>query len=392
MLSAERAKLRDLLPRIETPCYVYFLDILESRYRSLSAALGERCKILYSMKANPHPKFVKAIMAMGGGIDVSSLGELDSAISLGVPPESISFVGPGKSLLELERAINLGIHSLVVESISELEQVAKLANTKGRPANVMLRVNPHSYIQANGRPREASHSQFGIDDADLLQLDHRWFENLPLTIQGLHFYVQPHFSDAQILVENFRRFAATAVQIQSRWKMRFPLINFGGGFGIPYFHGQQELDLGVLKFGLQKLFAETTELRNAGFLAESGRYLAGPAGFFVTRVLYKKVSRGKTILICDGGFTQHQSATGSGQLIRRAFPLCALTDGSAQRQEKVTLAGPSCYSADILGEDLELDAVDVGDCIAVGQSGAYGASFSPTDFLSRPPANELFND
>jgi diaminopimelate decarboxylase len=173
-------------------------------------------------------------------------------------------------------------------------------------------------------------------------------------------------------------------------------IDFGGGFGIPYFPHERELDLAALRASLLDLIAEARRdpaLREARFLVEPGRFLTGEAGIYVARVIEVKVSRGRKFLILDGGMHHHLAASGNlGQTIKRNYPVAALNKLDRPATETVELAGPLCTPLDILGRGVALPEVGPGDLIGVLQSGAYGRSASPLGFLSHPPPPEVLVD
>jgi diaminopimelate decarboxylase len=125
-------------------------------------------------------------------------------------------------------------------------------------------------------------------------------------------------------------------------------------------------------------------------LLELGRYLVGEAGVFLTRVIDRKTSRGETFLLCDGGMHNHLAASGNfGQVLRRDYPVWLARDPHAPAIETVNVCGPLCTPLDVLGRQVALPRAEVGDLIAIGQSGAYGASASPSAFLSHPQAGQV---
>jgi diaminopimelate decarboxylase len=135
-----------------------------------------------------------------------------------------------------------------------------------------------------------------------------------------------------------------------------------------------------LEHGLQCIRAE---LPQAQVIIESGRYLVGEAGIYVSRVLDRKVSRGEIFLICDGGMHHHLAATGNlGQVIRKNYPLAIGNKMSGSERETVSIAGPLCTPLDLLADKIEIVRAEQGDLIVVFQSGAYGLTASPTAFLS----------
>jgi len=170
-------------------------------------------------------------------------------------------------------------------------------------------------------------------------------------------------------------------------------LNIGGGLGVPYFPGESRIDLEPIANNLAGLL-ETSALRlpDAEIVMELGRYLVAEAGLYVCRVVDRKVSRGETFLITNGGLHHHLAASGNfGQVIRKNYPVCIGNRVSPlSGGESATVVGPLCTPLDLLAEKMELAVADVGDLVVIFQSGAYGYSASPHRFLSHPAPAEIF--
>jgi diaminopimelate decarboxylase len=168
-------------------------------------------------------------------------------------------------------------------------------------------------------------------------------------------------------------------------------INIGGGFGIPYFPGDSELELEPIAQNLKRLRQEyNSVIGNSEIILELGRYLVGNAGIYLCEVTDKKISRGKQYLITNGGLHHHLAASGNfGQVIRKNYPLAVVTQMESKHMETVDIVGPLCTPLDILGTQMELPLAAIGDIIGVYQSGAYGFTASPRDFLSHPHPVQL---
>jgi diaminopimelate decarboxylase len=168
-------------------------------------------------------------------------------------------------------------------------------------------------------------------------------------------------------------------------------LNLGGGFGIPYFPGEQRLDLASIGANLAALSQRaSTEMPGAELVIELGRYLVGEAGIYVTRVVDRKISRGQLFLVVDGGLHHHLSASGNfGQVIRKNYPVAVGNRMGATEKEIATVAGPLCTPLDLLADRMELAHAEPGDLVVIFQSGAYGASASPQGFLGHPAVVEV---
>jgi diaminopimelate decarboxylase len=168
-------------------------------------------------------------------------------------------------------------------------------------------------------------------------------------------------------------------------------LNLGGGFGIPYFPGEQSLDLAPIGDNLARVSERAArDLPSAQIVIELGRYLVGEAGIYVARIVDRKVSRGQVFLVTDGGLHHHLSASGNfGQVVRKNYPVTIGNKADSVRRELASVVGPLCTPLDLLADRMDLPVADVGDLAVVFQSGAYGASASPQAFLGHPPCVEV---
>jgi diaminopimelate decarboxylase len=168
-------------------------------------------------------------------------------------------------------------------------------------------------------------------------------------------------------------------------------LNIGGGLGVPYFPGEQRLDLAPIAANLAPLLeAAGEQLPDAEIVMELGRYLTAEAGIYVCEIVDKKVSRGETFLIANGGLHHHLAVSGNfGQVIRKNYPVCLGNQVTGAQTEVASVVGPLCTPLDILADKMELPVAQIGDLFVVFQSGAYGFSASPRDFLSHPHPVEV---
>lgn len=374
----------------ETPAYYYSLQQIQRNYNILKKALPESFRVFYSVKANPHPQILESLGQLGAAFDVSSLNEINTLKNQPV----ISFVGPGKREEELEVAIKKENTTVVVESLSELLLINRLSQKNKLRASISLRVHPESYFNGAGRLIQKQPSQFGIDENQLSLVIEKCHQCENINLKGLHFYVHSQVLSTEILLKNFSNSIEVYKKYSSELGGDVEFLNIGGGFGIPYFEGQEEVSFEGFKEQLKKEEEILKKINNSLVVSvESGRFLVGDAGFFVTRVLYRKESYGKTYLIVDGGLSNHLAATGFGQFLKKNFKYSLLKNNKSQSsKKKYQVAGPSCYSLDVIANDIELPEVEEGDLLCIHYSGAYGPSFSPQNFLGLKKAKEYFVD
>jgi diaminopimelate decarboxylase len=373
----------------QTPFYAYDRRVLGERAALLRRTLPEAIELHYAVKANPMPALVQHMAGQVDGLDVASLGELKVALDTGMDPARISFAGPGKRLPELAAAIAAGI-TINLESVGELETVVWLGREQGRHPRVAVRVNPDFELKASGMKMGGGPKPFGVDAEQTPALLRRIGE-LELDFQGFHIFTGSQNLRAAAIVEAHDRTFELALRLATDALGPVRVLNIGGGFGIPYFPGDTPLDLQPIAANLERWLPVVKErLPEARLVLELGRYLVGEAGIYVAEVVDRKVSRGQTFLITNGGLHHHLAASGNfGQVIRKNYPVTVGNRVVGTEREIVTVVGPLCTPLDILAERMELAKAGVGDLIVVFQSGAYGLTASPTGFLSHPACVEV---
>jgi diaminopimelate decarboxylase len=373
----------------QTPFYAYDRRLLDERVALLRRVLPDAIELHYAIKANPMPAVVQHLMGLVDGLDIASLGELRVALDTGIDPARISFAGPGKRPLELAAAIAAGI-TINLESSRELETVAQLGWKQGRPPRIAVRINPDFELKASGMKMGGGPKPFGVDTEQVPALLRRIGE-LGLDFQGFHIFTGSQNLRAAAIVEAHDRTFELALRLAADAPGPMHLLNIGGGFGIPYFPGDTPLDLEPITTNLERWLPTVRErLPQARVVLELGRYLVGEAGIYVAEVIDRKVSRGHPFLITNGGLHQHLAASGNfGQVVRKNYPVVVGNRVVGTEREVVTVVGPLCTPLDILADRMELAKAEVGDLIAVFQSGAYGLTASPSAFLSHPPCVEV---
>ncbi|TVT56281.1 MAG: pyridoxal-dependent decarboxylase, exosortase A system-associated [Azoarcus sp. PHD] len=367
-----------------TPFYVYDRSLLTSRVKQLRSALPAAIKLHYAMKANPMPALVCHMAGLVDGIDVASAGELMVALDAGANPQEISFAGPGKTDAELRQAVAAGI-LINVESFREVPILAAAANELGLPARVAVRVNPDFELKSSGMKMGGGPKQFGVDAERTPELLAE-IGRAGLAFEGFHLFAGSQNLKPESIVEAQQKSFALACKLAEHASAPVKFLNLGGGFGIPYFPGEQPLDLTLIGANLTDIVEQAKIcLPQAEIVIELGRYFVGEAGLYVSKVIDKKVSRGQTYLVTDGGLHHHLSASGNfGQIIRKNYPAAIGNRMGAEGQENVSVVGPLCTPLDLLADRMSLSVAQPGDLVVIYQSGAYGASASPQGFLGHP--------
>ena len=372
-----------------TPFYAYDRAVMTRKVRELRSGLPAEVEIHYAMKANPMPTVVQHFCGLVDGIDVASAGEMDVALAAGMQPDFVSFAGPGKTPAELERAVAAGI-VINMESELEMQRIAGIAQRVGRRPRVAIRVNPDFELKSSGMKMAGGPKQFGVDAERVPQILGE-MAKMPLEFWGFHIYSGSQNLRPEILVDSQQKTAALAIELARHAPQAVRLLNLGGGFGIPYFPGEQPLDLAPIGENLRALVPRIkAALPEADVAVELGRYLVGESGVYVCRIIDKKVSRGHVFLITDGGLHHHLAASGNfGQVIRKNYPVLIANRIGSKHRELASVVGPLCTPLDLLADRMELALAEVGDLVAVFQSGAYGLTASPSAFLSHPAPREF---
>ena len=373
-----------------TPFYAYDRRLITERVAQLRAALPKEIHLHYAMKANPMPAVVQHFASLVDGFDVASAGELKVVLDTPMAPEKISFAGPGKTESELRRAAAAGI-VVNLESEREMEILARVGAEMGLRPKAAVRVNPDFELKSAGMKMSGGPKQFGVDAERVPAMLAR-MKQLPIEFYGFHIFSGSQNLRAEALMEAQRNSFELARRLALDAPGPVHLLNLGGGFGIPYFPGEQRFDLQAVGDHLAGLVPDARrDFPEAEFVIELGRYLVGEAGVYVSRVIDRKESRGQVFLVTDGGLHHHLAASGNfGQVIRKNYPVLVGNRVKPEGEPSFASAvGPLCTPLDVLGDKMELGHAQVGDLIVVLQSGAYGLSASPQAFLGHPAPGEV---
>ncbi len=375
-------KIHTLCAKNKTPFYVYDLKGIKERFLDYSEAFGGQAEIHYATKANNHPKILRLIRSLGGGVDVVSSGEAKEAIEAGFSPKDIIFSGVAKTESEIAFAVSKGIKQINVESPQELERIGKVAKASGKLARVAFRMNPdvspntHPYITTGFRE-----NKFGMDSSFLPELE-RILEKYKksLSLVGLTIHIGSQMIETEVVGEAIDKTISLYNHfVNAGHKME--TFDIGGGIGIQYKENQNPVDLG--SFGLMVL--EKLEPLGCRVLCEPGRYIVGPCGILVTEVQYIKKSPYKSFAIVD---------TGMHHLLRPALyqayhKILNVRVRENSKQLPYDVVGPICESSDSLGKSRLLNELKQGDHLVIADAGAYGMVMA-SNYNSHPLPKEIF--
>ena len=372
-----------------TPLFVYSRDRIEQRFAELRAAMPDRLKINYAIKANSFLPVLEHVSTLADGLDIASGGELEMVRATGFDLSRVSFAGPGKRDEDLEAAIAAGV-ILNLESENEAARALAIAERLGVTPRMAVRVNPDFELKGSGMKMGGGAKPFGIDASRVPALV-RTIVEAGADFRGFHIFTGSQALSAEAVIDMQARVLDCADRLAREAGVTLPKLNMGGGFGIPYFPGDEPLDIAAVGAALEERFESLSDtLADAELFIELGRYLVGEAGVYLTRIVDRKESYGETYLVTDGGLHHQLAASGNfGTVVRRNYPVAIASRFTAEPEEEANVVGCLCTPLDRLADKAHLPRAEVGDLVAVFCAGAYGASASPSAFLGQGPAAEM---
>lgn len=371
-----------------SPCFVYDLGIVRDKVATLRASLPEGVGIHYAIKANPHPAVIAELAGLTDGLDIASGGELD-LVRAHLSTTHVSFAGPGKRDDELEAAIATGV-TLNLESEGEADRALVIAARLGTVPKLAVRVNPDFSLKGSGMKMGGGAAAFGIDAERVAPLVRRLIA-AGVDWRGFHIFAGSQALDSDAIAATQVATVELAGRLAGEAAATPPLVNLGGGFGIPYFAGDATVDVAAIGQALGAVLEKRVDsLSESTFAIELGRWLVGECGVYLTRIIDRKESRGETFLVTDGGLHHQLAASGNfGTVVRRNYPMAVASRFGMAPSETVNVVGCLCTPLDKLGDAVVMPRTEAGDVMAVFMAGAYGASASPAAFLGHGAAREV---
>jgi diaminopimelate decarboxylase len=367
-----------------TPLYVYSAALLRERYRDLVSGFGDYPhRVHYALKANSTLAIARLLRELGAAADANSIWEIELARKAGFAPGDIVFTGVGKSGAELECAVPLGLKAINVESAGELDRVEVLARRAGVVARVAIRVNPD--IDAKSHPHISTGlkiNKFGMPVDEAERLFGELAARPALKLVAVHIHVGSQITSIDPVRQAASRLAGLARQAQAAG-LALEYLDAGGGLGISY-------DGGPVPSADRYAAALVDEIRTTRLpiVVEPGRSIVGPAGVLVARVVdVKGRTASSDFAIIDAGMTELMRPALYGGF-HQIEPVRPRAGGLRQYE----IAGPVCESTDIVGRDRTLPPLEVGDLVAIRDTGAYGSAMA-SNYNRRPfPAEVMVED
>lgn len=386
-------KATTLVEKFGTPLMVMDRETIENNIDKFKNSIEENYDgngmMLYASKAFCCKEMYRILKRKNVGADIVSLGELYTALSVDFDPQKLVFHGNNKTVEDIVQAIEHGVGRIIIDSKIEAERVIEIASKLNKRVNVMIRVNPgievhtHDYIKTG-----QVDSKFGIaiDSKDVYEVIKLIINSENVFLKGIHahigsqiFELKP-FEDAVVILLNFIK------NIKEKFGFTVKELNFGGGFGIRYTKEDKKIPFEMY---LEKIAAKLNKecpklgLEKPYIYIEPGRSVVGEAGVTLYRAgTIKKIPGIRTYVSIDGGMTDNPRYA----LYKSVYEIAVATKMHEDKNKVITLAGRCCESGDLIGENMKVQDVEVGDIIAVFSTGAYNYSMSSHyNRLPKPP-------
>ncbi|HSM81574.1 MAG TPA: hypothetical protein VLS96_07805 [Nodosilinea sp.] len=386
--------------RYGSPLYLYDFDCMTRRFEQLQSCLPPNFRLHYALKANANLSICRHFCRLGAAAEVSSLGELITALRVGFAPADIVFTGPGKSPHELVAALEKGVALVVVESIDEARRLDALAADRGVTQAVLLRVNPafrtanSCEVRADGAACDTlkpiamngqGASKFGVDEAAMAATLAALQSLTHLAFKGIHVFTESNVLDYRQLLAAWDNTAAIADRLRDAG-LPVAILDFGGGIGIAYNAIDGEFDTQSFGTALAAQFAAGADPYHC--ILEMGRYLVGEAGYYLAEVLDVKVSQGQRFVILHGGIHNLYRTPA----MQPASHYLRVLGKHNSPTHPAVLAGQLPTPVDVMARAVPLPAdIAIGDVIAIHNCGAYGYNHSLTNFALHPyPAEAAY--
>jgi len=372
-LNLQKATIKKAIKLFGTPLFLYDVENIKYNWKQLNEIIPDNTSIYYSVKANPNVSIIKVFKELGAFFEVASEGELNAVLKNNIKHERIIFVGPGKTDEELKlnsKAI------FVVESKNEIDKLNNIAQSN---IDILLRINPK---QSYGVLSMGGNTQFGMSFKDICFVMENKSNWKNINIIGIHCYLGTGILNFGQIINNSKIIITMIKDLELKYNYIFKKIDIGGGFGIPYFKGDIIENMSIIKPQLQDLFNSLTDSKKRNFAIESGRFLIGRSGVFITKVLDVKKNDQTTFVIVDGGINNLNYNNNYGF---RSPPFTVLTKN--RHKAKYSICGNLCTPADRISHNTYAVIPFIGDYIVFYQAGAYGLTAATNMFLSHsiPP-------
>ena len=379
-LYCEGVAIEEIAKQYKTPLYLYSASTLTQNYQDFDQGLGDLPhQVCFSVKSNGNLSILHLLSRLGSGADIVSGGELFKALQAGIPAKKIVYSGVGKTLEEIQTALEADILLFNIESEQELVAIQSIAQKLHKRAAISIRVNPnidpktHHYITTG-----LKENKFGLSNEKAISLYQQAKQMPELEIRGIACHIGSQLTSLQPYVETFDHLTELIQQLE-QLGISLSYIDVGGGLGIQY-HDENPPTPQAYGALIQEKFGKFHKT----ILLEPGRAICGNAGCLITKIIYVKETPEKVFYIVDAAMND---------LIRPSFyqayhEMIPLKEPQSNQTIPVDVVGPICESGDFLAKNRGLPLLEAGDLLLVQDSGAYGLSMS-SNYNARPRAPEV---
>ena len=373
----------ELAKKYGTPAYVFDENEIRKNLREFKKSIddeyGGKGLVVYASKAFCCKEMCRICAEEGVGIDVVSGGELYTALSVGFPTDKIVFHGNNKTRDELIMAVDNNVGRVIVDNITELENLNAIAADKGKNIGIMLRIKPgidahtHEFIKTG---QIDSKFGFALETGEALAAIKTALAMSNVTLRGLHCHIGSQIFDldpfelaATVMLDLFKQVMdETGVQLEE--------LNLGGGFGIKYLKSDRPRPYGDYMSKVSAAvnsYSKELGIETPFILIEPGRSIVGAAGITLYTVgAVKEIPDVRTYVSVDGGMGDNPRYA----LYQSRYEIVCANKASEKRSRTVTVAGKCCESGDLIQEWTHIQPVEPGDILAVLSTGAYNYSMA----------------
>lgn len=385
--------IHSLVEKYGSPLYIYDISSVRISHGILKNALPADTVLYYSLKANPHPYIVKELVKLGCRCEVSSINELLTALAAGAVPDEVLYTGPAKSAGELALAVQYGVRLFSCESWNEILKLLSIVEPLKEKVRVVVRINPDVKYHRSSLSMTGVSSPFGIDEEQFLSGPLEWLDHPLLDFAGFHVFNGTNFRDVESILRSMTYSIKMAKRMSSLINKEIKFLDLGGGFGHPFAQFSSGIDLSPLRELLTgELDREFPGWRNhhPKIAFESGRFLVGPCGKYVSRVEDLKTSKGRHYIVLDGGIHHLGGMSGIGRMQTLDVDFTIVKSDEDRREDfEATIVGPLCTPLDIIKRKSRIPRPQIRDLIVIPNVGAYGLTASLIGFLSRDMPTEV---
>ncbi len=377
ILHAESVAITDLMATYGSPLYVYSRTDIEDNWRQFDQAFGTHPHLVcYAVKANSNLAVLNVLAKCGAGFDIVSVGELERVLAAGGNANKCVFSGVAKTVIEIERALEVGVRCFNVESASELKRIETVAKSVNKKAPISIRVNPnvdaktHPYISTG-----LKENKFGVDIDEAIDLYQKAHQSQHLSVQGLDCHIGSQITIVAPFLDALDKVLTLVEQLNDHG-IHIHHLDLGGGVGIDY-EGEQTINIQAY------IDAILSKVGPTEIILEPGRAIVGNAGIFITKVEFLKQNSDHAFAIVDGAMND---------LLRPSFynafhNVLPVNKNATGTQAQWDLVGPICETGDFLAKNRDLSLRE-GDYLALMSAGAYGFTMS-SNYNSRPRVAEV---